>query len=397
MANCTLQLETNFELNITTNCSDLQNNTEPIKLPNGVEAFTPFFLCLLIVTVACNITLMALILKACKVNNSINIYLFWLSVGGLLQSLSIVLLVGVTITRIWVFGPAMCIINKYVLLVTNSLLQILHLIISRDRYKAIKNPLTSHKKTKQAYKYSAVLWIVMCSLGLVILIGDIRNPPNPGVDGDTFICFGLSNKLSEFNILFRVLSVLTSLILVAVVAFVTLAHYICIIRELRAVEKHRANFKTSQTSPLATQVLQVNGRDKPLYTTAEERTAKSLTVIYLLQFICTGITNISGFVLVILYSATDFALSPEGINSFNSCILLLLAVYFIPTANPAILVFANKKFRQRVIGLLKCELNPHIETDVQPVLKDDIVTRSSSSLKQGSTLNIKDMFISGSR
>ena len=106
-------------------------------------------------------------------------------------------------------------------------------------------------------------------------------------------------------------------------------------------------------------VIQVKKHDKPLYHTGEERTAKSLTLIFFSCSIC--------YLMILVQITRNFVLPPEIEDSANHQIYFIvhLMVQFFPSVSPIFLILNNKRLRMRVKELFKCTLNP--ETEVSPV------------------------------
>lgn len=124
-----------------------------------------------------------------------------------------------------------------------------------------------------------LLWDFILVLNLVIMARYTGDPPA----NEALICFVRIALLDN-------LGVIVVTFTFAISIYCVWNHCTSNAKELRALEKFRAEFKQSQISTLSIKILQVNDRDKPLQTTAEERTAKSLAIIYLVQFAATVIT-----------------------------------------------------------------------------------------------------------
>ena len=341
----------------------VENNTEQgtesvllDELPFGIEAFAPFLLLELIIVVTCNLVLMALVIKARKVNNNTNIYLFSLSICGLLQGINLFTLMVVVFARHWVFGRGMCYVNDFLLRLTFFPVLLTHALVSRDRYKAIKDPLNYWKvSTKKTYILNITVWTISTILALGSVIWYVVRTPIP--DGPLYglECFyGLDLIQGGFTVsLIEILAILVCTVLwIVSLSIFTLWHYIHVLKELHTLAKLRSQFRVLSNSS----ILKVNGRDKPLHCTAEERAAKSLALMFLFQFICSlSLLAISILNVTILTSNANMR------SHLLPLIVPLLSIYILPSINPVILALSNKRFRKRVKGLLKCELKPELE------------------------------------
>ena len=119
----------------------------------------------------------------------------------------------------------------------------------------------------------------------------------------------------------------TILFLINAATFVNFVHILFELRKLKKLCQHFAN-KLSDTK----KVIQINGRDKLLYRTGEKRTAKSLTLVFFIQFIC-GVISI---VMVFIQIIRNFVL-PSDIEDgadFQIYFIVQLVVLFFPCINP---------------------------------------------------------------
>ena len=84
----------------------------------------------------------------------------------------------------------------------------------------------------------------------------------------------------------------------------------------------------------------MNGCDKPLYRTREERTAKSLTLVYFIQFSC---VLISPAMLYIQVRLRNYILPEEIRNGadFQIYFAILLIVQHYPCVAPVFLIVMN--------------------------------------------------------
>lgn len=338
----------------------IESTTHPpmVELPFGIEAVAPIILLEFVTVVVCNLILMALVIKARKVNNNTNIYLFSLSVCGLLESINLLSLTVAVFARKWVFGRELCYINDFILRLTYFPVLLTHALVSRDRYKAIKDPLNYWKvSTKRTYILNAFVWIVSGILALSSVIWFIIRTPLPKGPLTGLECFlGLDLLQGGFTVsLIEIISILVfNKVWMVFLSVFTVWHYFLVLRELHMLTKLRSQFRVLSNSS----ILKVNGRDKPLHCTAEERAAKSLALMFLLEFVC-SLTSLSIILILSILMLTSKYESHK--NAFTVVIILSLCTYMLPGINPVVLALSNKRFRKRVKGLLKCELKPELE------------------------------------
>ena len=343
----------------STQCEDTTSTHPPIiELPFGVEAFAPVLLLEFITVVVCNLILMALIIKARKVNNNTNTYLFSLSISGLLESINLFSLTVTVFTRRWVFGRELCYINDLLFRLTYFPILLTHALVSRDRYKAIKDPLNYWKvSTKKTYILNIGVWIVSAILALGSVIWYVvRTPLSKGRLTGLECFYGLDLFQGEFMVSFIEVTAISvfNILWMTFLSVFTVWHYFLVLRELHTLTKLRSQFRVLSNSS----ILKVNGRDKPLHCTAEERAAKSLALMFLFQFICSFISLSIITILGVLMLMSKYD-SKKG--TFSPIIILALIIYTLPGINPVVLALSNKRFRKRIKGLLKCELKPENE------------------------------------
>ena len=326
------------------------------KFPVGTKAFVPFLLLEFLVTAGSNVVLMTLVIKARRVQNNTNVYLFSLSLAGLIASLILFMLLVTVLAGRWVLGIAFCVINRFSISILMSLFLLIHLAISRDRYKAVRDPFNWHPRTCKTLVITFVIWggsLVFAVLRLALVYTLQR--PEPTAES----CFGIqadgrSNKTITIPLIRFVPQMCIMGAVYLVVLTVTLSYYILIIKDLRQVEQLRMQYRMLAESP----VLKVNGKDKPVQCTAEERAAKSLAIIFLIQFTCAMIIYIYNAVRAIHAvvasqgNVVTFTRSPPAEDIF------LLSLGLLPAANPAVLILTNKRFRNRVKEFFHGELKP---------------------------------------
>ena len=338
-------------------------NESTLMLPIGAVAFAPFLLLELTAAVVSNSILLALVILACakKLNNNINIYLFSFAIGGLIGAFNIFCLLALVVARRWIFGLVMCSINWYGNFVYNTFFLGIYLVISRDKLKGVKDPFHGRPTNKRAYVTSVLIWIASLSIALASLIWAISDwiqTQNVFVERGNFICFGLSSQRVNERIRFILLSlyVIGFWIISSMIITFTFSNFVRILLELRALKKLRLRFaKESRTR----KVVRIDRRDKPLFVTGEERTAKSLTLVYFIQFSCVFV----GYGMTYIQIIRNFILPTENSDGpdFQIYFVVLLIVQFFPCINPIFLILSNKRLRIHVKGLFKCTLNPEME------------------------------------
>ena len=330
-------------------------------LPIGAVAFAPFLLLELVAAIVSNAILLALVILACikKLNNNINTYLFSLAIGGLMGAFCIFCLLVQVLARHWVLGFVICSINWYITIFYNFFFLLIYLVISRDKLKGVKDPIHGRPTNKRAYLNSALVWLsssgVAIALYLAWIFRNLNQLDSLFIEHGHFICFGLSNQGVSEMIRFVLLSLslfcigVASTVIVAVIFF----NFMYILVELRKLKIFRLRFaKEVQTGKDIT----IDKLDKPLFRTGEERTAKSLTFVFFIQFSCVFI----GFGMGFAQAISNF-IQPQGSSDFKFYFVILLIVQFFPCINPVFLILSNKRLQKRVKELFKCTLNPEME------------------------------------
>ena len=338
-------------INVSLNaCSDED------EFPVVTKTFVPFLLLEFLVAAGSNVVLMTLIIKARKVQNNTNIYLFSLSLAGLIASLILFMLLVTVIAGKWVLGRAFCVINRFSISILLSSFLLIHLAISRDRYKAVRDPFNWHPRTSKTLVITSVIWgssLVFAIFRLSLFYSRQLSQPTAKS------CFGIGeNNCSNETITIPLVQFLPQLCIMGaiylVVLVVTLTYYMLIIKDLRQVEQLRMQYKMLAESP----VLKVNGKDKPVQCTAEERAAKSLAILFLIQFICAVVIYIYNAVSVIRAVVASQGTVVTLTKPHPAEDILLLSVGLLPSANPAVLILTNKRFRNRVKEFFHRELKP---------------------------------------
>ena len=359
-----------------------------------IIVFTPFVLAILLVAIVSNLILLALIFKTSKVNSNTNIYLFSIGLIGLIGCFNTFTLLVTLFARKWVLGTALCIFNNFAFRLTIPAVPLLHVVLSYDRYKAVLYPLTYwKKKRKTAILVSVFLWVVsfviaVCSTAWsVSLIPDYENILGPE-------CYYAVNTLHNHDISDAVsLAVLVLdvfyFIAIAVCSIVSLVYYVIILRELHIVESLRTQYRMLSDSP----ILKVNGRDKPIQCSMEERTAKSLFVLFGFRFACLAISAVIAIIHATI-EAYNFGLEEQRIQSQFEDITVLF-IFLLPTIGPALLIISNKRYRKHVRGLFQEKYR--LENNDYTVRQEDTMVRHAPSLAREGIVNKqlrRSMFVS---
>ena len=348
-----------MENNSLKNTTD-NNFTVLYPIPLGAVAFAPFIFLELVAAIVSNAILLALVILACvhKLNNKVNIYLFSFSVGGMIGVFNLFCLLILVIARCWVFGEVICSISWFAVLVYNIIFLAVYLVISWEKLRGVKDPFKRQSSNKLAYIYSSVMWVA--SIFFAALLGGwmFRYTPILSAENGNFICFSLSNDRARSRSNFALISsiVISFWIASTVVIVITISNFVRILLELRELKKFRLHYiQQSRTST----VIRINGRDKPLYRNGEERTAKSLTLVYFIHFSCIFISYGMFYIQVI----RNFVLPVEeqDVPNFQIYFIVQLMVLLFPSMNPVFLILTNKRLRGHVRELYKCTLNPEVE------------------------------------
>ena len=365
----------------SSNFSTTANGSTLLQLlPIGAVAFAPFLLLELVVAIVSNAILLALVILACakKLNNNINIYLFSLAIGGLIGAFNIFCVLALVAARRWALSFTICNVSYYLVNVYHIFFLFIYLAISRDKLKAVKDPFHGRSTKKRAYKTSVAIWTISLGVGGVPFFPwvwswkNINQISDIFIEHGNFICYGYrftSQRVNErSNFILLSFFTITFWTISTIVIVTTFSNFVRILRELRALKKLRQRLtKESQTNTVA---IRINWLDKPLYHTGEERTAKSLTLVYYIHFGCVFISYAMGYIQII----RNFVLPPENTDGpdFQIYFVMSLIFLFFPCTNPIFLILCNKRLRTRVKELLKCTLNPEVEASPMRKMKKSI-------------------------
>ena len=138
---------------------------------------------------------------------------------------------------------------------------------------------------------------------------------------------------------------------------ITVSNFVRILLELHDLKRYRLHLANELNTSAVVRC------DKPLNHTGEERTAKSLILIYFIQFSCVFVS----YLMYYIQTIRNFALPPEKEDGpdFQIYFVVVLIINFFPCINPIFLILSNKRLRMRVKELFKCTLSPEVE--VSPV------------------------------
>ena len=173
----------------------------------------------------------------------------------------------------------------------NSIFVLIYLPISLDKLKGVKDPLHGRPTTKWAYVKSAVVWAVALTVATSFRIWNRNNVvTNTGSktvrdEYGQFACYGLTNRRNNTSIRFITISILLFTVWTVqfIVTTAVFTNFVRIMLELRKLRNLRLQFANNLEN-CKEKVIKVNGHDKPLYCTGEERTAKLLTSVFFIQF-----------------------------------------------------------------------------------------------------------------
>ena len=363
------------DLSLIVNDSNVTANIPP--LPVVAVALAPLLFLGLVAALVSNAILLVLVVLTCvhKFNNNINIYLFSLAIGGLIGAFEVFCLLTVVVARRWVLGTVICSINWYATVLYNFLFFAIYVVISRDKLKIVKDPFRGRTTNKRAYIHSVASWTVSI-ISSFLVTGWVFPTIPDGLTRGNFVCFGIMSRRISSRFYFVVTSfvVVTFWVVTTVAILITLANFIRILVELRKLKRLRQRFVQQSHRGM---IVKVNGQDKPLYCTGEERTAKSLTLVYFIQFICIFTSYSMSYAQII----RNFVLPAEiedGPN-FQFYFIVQLMILFFPCVNPVFLIATNRRLRGRVKELYKCSLNPENEASPMHQLATAMSTLSASN------------------
>ena len=330
-------------------CMNETDSNSSERLPALAAIFTPVFFVLLLVGLVSNLLLLTLLIKASSVQNNINVYLYSMMVNNLISLIPILLLLVATVTREWSFGETICTINQALVYMVRVPFILLHVFISRERYKAVLYFFKWKPYTKWTHLQMAIMWVIAVGSGG---IGTLQGEQITGEKwkADIISCYIPNKLVSNDPYLF------TGLIVQLVVSFAfnTLStlfcvfHYGYIFKQLNAIKQLRHQDSTNIN--LCT--------DVPIDWSAEVTILKSMASIFSVSFFSVVATMVyyTSVVAVAMVRHSNFAN-----ESVPLVYLPLLCVNFLPCLSPVVLLAVNKKFRTRVKDLLHWRLKPNMD------------------------------------
>lgn len=333
-------------------------------LPGSISSFAPVALLELVAAAVSNILLIALIVKASlrHVQNNTNIYLLSFGILGLIQSFNIFTLFVTVSARKWIFGPVLCGVSVFTMKLHLFSPLFLHLMLSRDRYKAVRDPFNWQPKSRLAYISTTIIWGLAVTYSTLFTLKHAIIGFSDYSGKGFYVCYISIDIVRRDNGAVAVVACTVHYVITISTLVITLTYYILILKDLHLTERLRI-----QHSMLSPHVIVVNGRDKPLECTSEERAARSLAMIFLFQFACSMLSNLLLSIRLLEAVAKDVSIRYAA---HSAEIVLWLIIYLLPAINPTFLTLTNKRFRSRVLELFQCELrtNGEIE-DANPFSK----------------------------
>ena len=285
--------------------------------------FSPIILAEIVIGVPATVVLISLVFKARSELTNTNVYLASLSASSFLQLVTAVLLFVMLIGQRWMLGNSVCALNAGIMAGGPLISLCCHLMIVRDKYKAVKHPSEWRwMKSKKAYVSTALAWIVglFCALVLVSVHFEQGNVTENRNETTNFDCFVYDRYAPTFKKMAARIVILV----------------------IRGVVEYALIIITFFYHALLNQVL--NDTNITLF---DQRTAKSLFLIFMVQVIASQVE--------ILYDVLDLLLQASRTEATMHVleVLIVLTIFYIPALNPAILIISSSRYRQRVMRLLK--------------------------------------------
>lgn len=317
------------------------DNASNLILPALAAVFAPLFLAQLLIALISNLLLLILLIKASSVQNNVNVYLYSMVVNNLISLVPILFLFVSTLTRQWPFGETMCTINQALVYMVRVPFILLHIFISRERYKAVLHFFKWKPYTRWTHLQMAVMWAVaLGSGGIAVAQGDRTKEditscyiPDVLINEQPFLLAGLIVQLIV-SFLFNTSS-----------ALFCVFHYAYIFRKLYTTKQlHR---QESANINLCSNV--------PIDWSTEVTTLKSMVAIFAVSVISVIATMVyyTSVVIVAMSRHSNFAE-----ESVPLVFLPLLCVNFMPCLSPLVLLIVNRKFRTRIRDLFHWRLKP---------------------------------------
>ena len=350
-------------------CDD---NTSSLQLPAQAVIFAPLFFMQLFVSLVSNLLLLTLLIKASSVQNNINVYLYSMVVNNLVSLVPILLLLVTTVVRQWVFGETMCTVTQALVYMVRVPYILLHIFISRERYKAVLFFFKWKPYTRWTHLQMAVMWAIAVGSGAIAVIqGDQVSGKK---QKDVISCYIPDVLVSDQPYLFSglIVQLVVSFLFNTSSALFCVFHYGYIFRKLYTLKKlHRQD---STNINLCT--------NSPIDWSAEVTTLKSMVAIFVVSLTSVVATMVyyTSVVAVVMIRHSNF-----GTESVPLVFLPLICVNFLPCLSPVVLLVLNKRFRTRIKDLFHWRLTPntahsHIHNQgVSHILNQGVNSQNKSS------------------
>ena len=296
--------------------------------------FSPIILLEFVVGVPATIVLLLLVFKSRSALTNTNVYLASLSFSSFLQLMTAVLLFVMLICQKWLLGNVMCSLTAGTIAGGPLVSLLCHLLIVRDKYKAVKNPSEWRwMKSKKAYVSTVFIWIagLLCALVVVSVHVEQGNVihSNNTTSFDCFVYDRYALNVKEMTA--RIVILIIRAVIEYALIISTFVYHVLLNRSL------------SDTSIIL----------------FDSRTARSLFLIFMVQAIASQVEIMYDVLDLLLQASYLYKTTEMTVHVLE--VLIVLVVLYIPTLNPAILIVSSRRYRQRVIHLLKGRFSAEID------------------------------------
>ena len=321
--------------------SQTSNVSTVLQFPAIVRIFTPILMVELLVGLVSNILLLTMLVKARRFQNNINVYLGSMAVNNLLCLFPLSTSLVLSVTKQWVLGQTMCTLNQAIMYMTSVPTIMLHMFISRERYRAVVHFFEWKPYSRRTHLELAVMWTLAVVMGV---LGVLQGSQIIGETDDIISCYTSSWTTERFFPGQITILIIVSLSGPASLLF-CIIHYICIFRQLHAIRKiHNTN------GVLPTRI------DIPIQWESEVRALKSLAIVFFMAVVpyifCVSIKYVVVDSIALIhhrkFSDVDLPLS----------LMFCISFYVLPTSGPMLVFAVNKRFRLRIKELFKWQLKP---------------------------------------
>ena len=333
------------------------------ELPAATSAFFPAFLTELVVGLVSNGLLLALLVKARSVQSNTNIFLASMLCANALTLVPTTAMMIATVNRAWVLDEGACLTIQMVSTAIQFPNIMLHVFISRDRYKAVLHFFEWKPYTRQTYLYISFVWVLAAALGGAETFSGAAKA-NDTVHSVVFCQIPHLHRAydprSPYSDAWIALFVLTGLIHFGAAVF-SIFNYCYILRKILAVKGLQAH---QFISPAASgSIVSGNaasrcfdpGLGTPIEWESEVETLKSIFLAFLLN----AVAFLSCYAY---YTGTLITSIVKGLpfdEVYDPVVLVaIVMLYVLPTVNPAVFLITNTKFRRRIRGLLNWSIQP---------------------------------------